>query len=481
MNVALVWFRNDLRLSDNPALTAAVATGLPVIPVFIWAPDEEGDWAPGGASRWWKHHALAALDEALQGQGGRLVFRAGNSQKELEGLIAETGATHVFWNRRYEPRARARDTVIKESLTTQGLAVRSFNGALLNEPHTVQTLAGGPFQVFTPFWKSCLSKGGIADELPAPRKMAFPEQWPTSVSLDSLALLPTTPWDTGFKTTWKPGEAGAKRALNGFLDKTVNGYAESRDFPAEPGTSRLSPYLHHGETSPRQIWHAVHRATSNAGQLSLGRGAEVFLREVGWREFAYHLLVHFPETTHRPLRENFERFPWQEEPTLLRAWQRGQTGYPIVDAGMRELWHTGWMHNRVRMITASFLVKHLLIPWQPGSRWFWDTLVDADLASNTLGWQWTAGCGADAAPYFRIFNPITQCEKFDPTGAYVRRWIPEIARLPNKFLSSPWTAPASVLTQAGVELGKNYPQPMVDHFTARDRALEAFQSLKAGL
>ncbi len=441
------------------------------MPVFIWSPDEEGEWAPGGASRWWLRHSLAALDESLRRRASRLTVRTGASLAALRALARETGARTVVWNRRYEPASIARDTGVKQALLDDGIEVRSFNGPLIHSPPAVRNKSDKPFQVFTPFWKHCATLP-VREELPAPRPtFPAPGTWPGGEPVDALGLLPSIRWDREFPDHWTPGEAGARRRLETFLADGIDAYAGKRDRPDLPSTSGLSPHLHFGEISPVRIHHAV-RATAG------GRGAQVFMSEVGWREFAHHLLFHFPHTPTEPLRQEFGRFPWRRDRELLRAWQRGRTGYPVVDAGMRQLWRTGWMHNRVRMVVASFLVKHLLQPWQDGARWFWDTLVDADLAANTLGWQWSAGCGADAAPYFRVFNPILQGLKFDPDGSYVRRWVPELAGLPAGAIHAPWDAPPGILAEAGVRLGETYPHPVVQHQAARDRALEAYARLR---
>jgi deoxyribodipyrimidine photo-lyase len=468
----IVWFRRDLRLGDNPALEYALAVGGPIVPLFVWSPDEDSPWVPGGASRWWLHHSLAALSASLVERGSRLVLRSGPAAEVLREVLRETGARGVSWNRLYEPAAIARDSAIKQALLEDGIEVRSFNGSLLHSPPAVKNQSDRPFQVFTPFWKRCRTlpvralAGTDEGRLPAPAK------WPVSDALESFDLLPVVRWDSEFARHWRPGEAGAREALKRFAGGAAEAYHERRDVPSIEGTSRLSPHLHYGEIGPVQIHHAL-----EARGLS-GRGAQVFTSEVGWREFAHHLLFHFPDTPERPLRREFERFPWRSDPERLRAWRKGRTGYPIVDAGMRQLWRTGWMHNRVRMIVASFLVKHLLVPWQEGAEWFWDTLVDADLAANTLGWQWTAGCGADAAPYFRVFNPILQGVKFDPDGRYVRTWVPELARVPTAAIHAPWEASAEVLREAGVRLGVDYPKPIIDHKEGRDRALEAYESVK---
>jgi deoxyribodipyrimidine photo-lyase len=396
----------------------------------------------------------------------------------LQAVARETGATAVFWNRRYEPAAVARDRTIQEALQAAGFQVETFRGALLHEPWTIQNQSGRPFQVFTPFWRSCLASGDPAEPLPAPRQLVPPSRPPVTLPLESFELEPRIPWADGLRAAWQPGSPGAAAALQRFLQKGLRHYGDQRNRPDVVGTSRLSPYLHFGEISPRQVWHAVRRRAEAESIPETTWRRWQFLTELGWREFAHHLLWHFPHTPEQPLRAEFARFPWRQNAPWLKAWERGQTGYPFVDAGLRELWTTGWMHNRVRMVVASFLVKHLLISWHAGARWFWDTLVDADLANNTLGWQWTAGCGADAAPYFRIFNPVSQGEKFDPQGAYVRRWVPELARLPDAWLHRPWDAPATARTQAAVELGRTYPEPIVNHLIAREVALEAYRRIK---
>jgi deoxyribodipyrimidine photo-lyase len=469
----LVWFRRDLRVRDNPALARAAAAGA-VVPVFILE-DGPGPRAPGGASRWWLHHALAALAEELSALGSRLILRRGPAARVLDELIAETGANGIYWNRAYDPGSVARDTDIKQDLQARGLRAESFNAALLFEPWEIKTKAGSWFKVYTRFWQACRAAGDSPPPLPAPEGLAAPASWPASDDLAAWGLLPTAPdWASGLRETWRPGAAGARDRLDAFLDDAVGGYADGRDFPGKPVTSGLSPHLAWGDIGPRQVWQAAME------KAPAGAGRETFLKELVWREFAHHVLFHFPELAETPMDGKFRDFPWQDDGGLLAAWQQGRTGYPIVDAGMRELWATGTMHNRVRMVAASFLIKHLLQPWQAGEAWFWDTLVDADPASNPFNWQWVAGCGADAAPYFRIFNPILQGEKFDKDGAYVRRWVPEVSGLPGKYLHAPWTAPASVLAEAGVALGRDYPEPVVDHKVARERALRAFKSLKSG-
>ncbi|HEX4242079.1 MAG TPA: deoxyribodipyrimidine photo-lyase [Steroidobacteraceae bacterium] len=474
----LLWFRQDLRLADNPALAAAVAEHAPAVPAYIHTPAEEGAFAPGGASRWWLHRSLASLDRELRSRGSRLIVRAGgHSLTELVRLARECGATRVVWNRRYEPAAVARDRKIKTELEAAGFETRSFNAALLHEPWTIETQSGTPFQVFTAFWKRCKSLDDPPPPVPAPDRLEAPPAWPDSTGLDELALEPRIDWARGLAGAWSPGSAGARSALDDFLAGACGDYESLRDRPGERGTSRLSPHLHFGEIGPREVWHGARRAALDRGRSRSWRDS-AFLTELGWREFAHHLLFHFPRMPEHPLRSRFERFPWQPSEPLLDAWQHGATGYPLVDAGMRQLWRIGWMHNRVRMIAGSFLVKDLLQPWSSGARWFWDTLVDADLANNSLGWQWVAGCGADAAPYFRIFNPTTQATRFDPQGTYVREWIPELGRLPGEWIHQPWAAPPAILSAAGVRLGTSYPHRVKIHEAARAQALAAWSAVK---
>jgi deoxyribodipyrimidine photo-lyase len=478
--LAIVWLRQDLRLADNPALQAACARGGPVVPVFVWAPEEEGAWPPGGASRWWLGQSLAQLSGQLRAAGAELVIRRGESRAELLRVAKATGARAVFWNRRYEPAIMARDRKVEAALRASGLQTDSFNGALLHEPGTTLNQADRPFQVFTAFWRTCLASEEPSEPLPAPRRVSVPPRQPASLPLAALDLEPKLNWTDGLRAAWQPGTAGAEAELRRFLRDGLLTYAEGRNRPDLVGTSRLSPHLHFGEISPRQVWQAVRRfAESHSVPAAVWRHWQ-FLTELGWREFGHDLLFHFPHTPEQPLRAEFARFPRRKHSAWLRAWQRGQTGCPLVDAGMRELWITGWMHNRVRMVVASFLVKNLLLPWQEGARWFWDTLVDADLANNTLGWQWTAGCGADAAPFFRIFNPVSQGERFDPDGCYVRRWVPELGRLPAAWIHRPWEAPPAVLAAAGVELGRNYPRPVVSLLLSRELALEAYHRIRRG-
>ena len=471
----LLWFRHDLRLSDNPALLAAVSRGGPVIPIFIWSPEEEGRWRLGSAARWWLHHSLAQLDASLHQQQSRLIIRRGPTLETMRELLDRSGATAVYWNRQYEPATISRDSRLKAALHRDGRIAESFNGSLLFEPWAVRNQKGQPYQVFSAFWKACLAPPEPAPPQAAPEQMATPRHWPATLKPADLGLEPSIDWAGGLRASWRPGEAGAAEQLRRFLEEALDGYATARDQPGRPGTSRLSPHLHYGEISVRQIGFAVRTHLRGGGTRQNADAVHDYAREVGWREFAHYLLYHFPHTPEQPLRTEFAGFPWEEDRKALRAWQSGRTGYPIVDAGMRELWHTGWMHNRVRMVVASFLVKDLLIPWQDGAAWFWDTLVDADLANNTLGWQWTAGCGTDAAPYFRIFNPVSQGEKFDPNGDYVRRWIPELKKLPSEWVHKPWEAHPPFLADAEIALGRTYPRPIVDHHEARARALKALR------
>jgi deoxyribodipyrimidine photo-lyase len=473
---ALVWFRQDLRLSDNPALAAAVERGSSLIPVFIWAPEEEGSWRAGAASEWWLGRSLAALNAELEKRGSRLIIRRGPTGRALNDLLAESGASALFWNRRYEPAGVARDRELKSKLRESGITVESFNGNLLFEPWMIRNAKGQPFRVFTAFRRACLNNSLAPPSKDPPRKLPSPESWPQSLEVAELGLEPAFDWARGLRETWQPGESGARSQLKRFQNEAIQEYRLGRDKPGIAGTSRLSPHLHFGEINPGQVWRAVLGIMNGD---AIGHAAcEAYLRQIGWREFAHHLLFHHPESPVQALRPEFAAFPWKTDPATLRAWTRGKTGYPLVDAGMRELWQTGWMHNRVRMVVASFLVKDLLIDWREGAAWFWDTLVDADLANNTLGWQWVAGCGADASPYFRIFNPVIQGEKFDPAGGYVRRWVPELAGLPDEWLHKPWKAPESILGEAGVDLGRTYPLPIVDHNEARERALAALKSMQ---
>ncbi|GGD03321.1 cryptochrome/photolyase family protein [Aquisalinus flavus] len=473
----LFWFRQDLRLDDNPALRAAIDTGQPVVPVFVLDDVTPGDMAYGSASRWWLHKSLDSLGEQLKSAGSTLVLRRGDAKEIIPKLVQEIGASQVFWNRRYAKWQVEADKALKKSLEDDEIRVTSCNGRLLYEPWDIETKSGGPYRVFTPFWKALKSQGNVRDTVTAIRKIDGPSRYPATDTLSDWALLPTKPnWAKGFEEVWEPGEKGAMSALRNFLDGPVDSYKDDRNRPDRNGTSRLSPHLHFGEISPVQIWHLVRNKIS-AGEVPDSQG-DVFLSEIAWREFSYSLIYFNPEMHKKELMEKFRDFPWEHSEKKLEAWKKGQTGYPIVDAGMRQLWREGWMHNRIRMVVGSFLVKHLLLDWRDGMMWFWDTLVDADEANNTASWQWIAGCGADAAPYFRIFNPMTQGERFDPDGDYVRKYVEELRDLPAKHIHTPWDAPKDVLKKAGVELGRTYPEPMVDHKQARQNALDAYQSIK---
>lgn len=473
---AILWFRKDLRLADNAALATALDEGFDVVPVYIREPLEDQTGPLGAAQAWWLHHSLKALAESLETKGARLILRSGSAASVLDDLIGETGACAVFWNRRYDPPGIAIDKRLKAKLDEDGIHARSFAGQILHEPTKLKTGAGGHFRVYTPFWKALDGSGEPPEPIPAPKTLPALDTWPKSENLDDWHLLPTRPnWAKGFESEWQPGEAGAQKRLGTFVKTGLKGYRTRRDFPGEAHVSMLSPHLALGEISPASVWHATRGLADDYSSEDVIH----FRKELVWRDFSYHLLFHFPDLATKNWNPKFDAFPWRNAPDLLEKWQRGQTGYPIVDAGMRQLWQTGFMHNRVRMITASFLIKHLLIDWREGERWFRDTLVDADPASNAASWQWVAGSGADAAPFFRIFNPTSQGEKFDPEGAYIRRFVPELKDMPNKFIHRPFDAPLTELRDAGVSLGKTYPLPIVDHGKARDAAMAAFQGLKA--
>ncbi|MDB2391204.1 DNA photolyase family protein [Alphaproteobacteria bacterium] len=471
-SVNIHWFRQDLRLVDNPSLIAAAQAG-DVLPLFILDDENAGDHKAGAAGRWWLHHALTALDRSLD---GKLCVMRGNPVDIIPKLVAKIGASGVFWNRCYEPWRIARDKILKTDLTNSNIQVESFNGSLLWEPWTVLKGDGTPYRVFTPFYRrGCLNAQPPRLPLPRPEVMNVVDAPIESMSINALGLLPDRDWGTKMESHWQIGEAAATARLHDFVDEGLEGYKEGRNFPARPNTSRLSAHLHWGEISPNMAWYAAIEKRDKAGFDS---DIDVFLSELGWREFAHSLLYHFPHLPRQNLQSKFDNFPWQSDDNALRAWQQGKTGYPIIDAGMRELWETGYMHNRVRMIVGSFLVKNLLLHWHHGEAWFWDCLVDADLANNSAGWQWIAGCGADAAPYFRVFNPITQGTKFDADGSYTRRFVPELAALPNKYLFSPWEASALELQAAGIMLGREYPHPIVDVKKSREAALAAFATTR---
>ncbi len=476
--MTIVWFRRALRLADHAALAFAAERG-PTVPVWIWAPDEETPpefraALPGGAQRWWLSGSLAVLDASLRAAGSRLVLRHGPSADAILDVARAVGADTVAWESDVTPHLDARDADVRRRLEAAGLAVRVFGGRLLHEPGAVRTGGDLPYRVFGPFWKRVLASVSVPAPVPAPARLAAPDAWPASEPLDAFPLTAIqqdgVDWAAHMAETWTPGEAGARARLDAFVADGLDGYDGGRDLPARANVSSLSPHLHFGEVSVRQVWHAT--AGGPAGDVAK------FRAEVGWREFAYHVLQSRPETVRAPMNAAFEAFPWRDDPAGLAAWQQGRTGVPIVDAGMRQLWALGWMHNRVRLLAGSFLVKDLFVPWTAGAAWFADTLVDHDLASNTLGWQWVAGSGADAQPFFRIFNPYTQAERFDPDGAFVRRWVPELADLPAEWIHRPHEAPAGVLSAAGVVIGETYPAPIVDHAARRVEALAALDTMR---
>ncbi|MGD9851779.1 MAG: deoxyribodipyrimidine photo-lyase [Nitrospirales bacterium] len=474
---SIVLFQTDLRLGDNPALTAAVQRRKPLILLYVWNPDAKGFEKPGAASRWWLHHSLENLRSHIQQAGNDLVIRIGQTAEVVSSLITQVKASHVFWNRSCEPAARETEQHILNILEVKNGQGAGFDGTNLADPSRIQTQSHTPYTVFTPFWNKLQTQMRLSPPLAAPTTLPSPISsiHLKSEPLGSLELLPKIDWVHGIRDTWSPGEEGARSALRQFLRASAQDYSVDRDRPDLPHTSRLSPHLHFGEISPRTLWQAITRRIEKCRSSQERKSLEAYLRQLGWREFARHLLYHFPQTVQEPLYEAYKPFPWHTRLDSLVIWQKGLTGYPIVDAGMRELWHTGWMHNRVRMIAASFLTKDLLLHWKTGAAWFWDTLVDADLANNTLGWQWVAGCGADASPFFRIFNPITQGRKFDPDGRYVRKWVPELSGLPTRWIHQPWKAPPLLLGEAQIRLGETYPYPIVDHAAARNHALLAYR------
>jgi deoxyribodipyrimidine photo-lyase len=480
MAPALIWFRRDLRLADNPAWQALIDEGHTPIPVYIHD-EPDAEWPLGEASAWWLHHSLISLQQSLRKHGSDLLIFQGNPESLLPGLLKQARTERLAWNRCYEPAWTARDARIRQTLERDGHHVSCHNAALLREPRELVKKDGTPYRVFTPFWKKLYSIGPGREVITTPeRAPAFDTgRFTDSLSVDSLKLLPAVNWDKAFYAHWQPGEDGAWKALQTFHDDKLFDYPLHRDMPAYSGTSRLSAHLHFGEISALQIWDRLSSLAATTTSRGYLPATESWLRQLAWREFSHHLLYHFPSTPLESMDRRFNAFPWKSNyRDELQRWQRGQTGIPLVDAGMRELWTTGYMHNRVRMIVASFLVKNLLIPWQEGAHWFWNTLVDADLANNTMGWQWCAGCGADAAPFFRIFNPVLQGEKFDRDGHYIRRWLPELARLENRHLHKPWTADPSVMAAAGIVPGKDYPEPVVDLQDSRRRALNAWDQVR---
>ena len=473
----LFLFREDLRLTDNPSLMAAIKSKQPVICIFIYDDTSDGPWRAGSARKWWLHYSLRSLMADIEELGGKLILLEGKQEILIPQIVLQTNSTQVFWTRRYGPQQIEVDKNVKSKLESDGVKVTSTNGRLLFEPWHFKTGTRQPYRVFTPLWKAMKATGVVRPLCKKPSSLNWAEHNLNSIKLDELKLLPTSPnWASQFPQEWHPGESGAKERLVRFIKATASKYRDERNRPDISGTSGLSPHLQHGEISPVQIWHSIQIAVEQ-GRIPEAQ-ADVFLSEIAWREFSYVLLFNNPDMLSKEINPKFNNFPWQFDVEKFNAWKSGNTGYPIVDAGMRELWQTGWMHNRVRMIVGSFLVKHLLVDWRDGMAWFWDTLLDADIASNTASWQWIAGCGADAAPYFRIFNPILQGQKFDPNGEYIRKFLPQLKNLPDKYISAPWEAPNSILHETGIVLGRNYPRPIIDLKEARDKALEAYEKTK---
>jgi deoxyribodipyrimidine photo-lyase len=474
---ALVWFRRDLRLTDNPALHAAVLTGRPLVLVFIDQRDRTLGTAPGAAADWWLHGSLARLERDIAARGGQLTLLRGDPAQLIPELARTHGVAEAFWNRSGEPAIDARDRVLAAALHAAGTTPHAFAGTTLIDPASLLTGSDTPYRVFGAFWRAAMRELAPRPCLPAPEALTMTAGTPPGDRLAEWSLRPSRPdWASGFAAEWQPGEAGAADRLELFLDEALDGYAEGRDRPDRHGTSKLSPHLGFGEISPRQVWHSVQaRLVAGAG----GHAAERFLAEIGWREFAYYLLHHFDDLRSANFNRSFDAFPWRSDTAGFTAWTRGQTGIPLVDAGMRQLWTTGWMHNRVRMVCASFLVKHLRCDWRQGMAWFEHTLVDADRAVNAASWQWVAGSGADAAPYLRIFNPVRQGERFDPDGRYIQQWVPELSGLPLRWIHEPGKAPAEVRQAAGLVLGQTYPFAVCDLAAGRDAALAAYKAMKS--
>ncbi|MEG3767688.1 deoxyribodipyrimidine photo-lyase [Alteromonas sp. 14N.309.X.WAT.G.H12] len=470
---SIVWFRQDLRVKDNPALNAACDFGN-IVPVYIDDTRLPASRIPGGVSKWWLHQSLTALNKRLN---EHLIILAGDPRVLIPALMDALSIDHIFWNRCYEPWNIQRDIAIKKTILDSGKTAKSFNASLLWEPWDIQNKSGLPYKVFTPFYrKGCLQAASPRYPQAAPPRITYAnmEKSHKYLSIDELDYLPKINWYDGIAKTWQPGEEGAASRLATFIEDAAAEYKANRDFPSVPGTSMLSAHLHAGEISPHQIWYALKGAFGDGENT----GIDTFLSELGWREFAHHLVYHFPDFSEKNFNQKFDQFPWRSDDADFDKWKTGMTGIPIVDAGMRELWHTGFMHNRVRMVVGSFLVKNLLMDWRKGEAWFWDCLADADVANNTAGWQWIAGSGADASPYFRVFNPVLQGEKFDKEGAYVSQWCPELKNLPAKYIHKPWEASKAVLEDAGIRLGEDYPLPMVDLKVTRERALQAFNEIK---
>ena len=471
-NINVMWFRQDLRLADNPALTNALEDGK-TLPIFILDDFNSKEHVNGAASKWWLHHSLIKLNKSLK---NKLCFFVGNPIDILDEIHKQFEISNIFWSRCYEPWRIKRDKKIKKYFNDQNVNVNTFNGSLLWEPWNIAKKDGTPYKVFTPYYrKGCLNSDKPRMPLPAPNLSNLISIDNHDLKIEDLELMPKHNWYNKMISLWSPGEEGAHSKIEEFISNGLNNYKEGRNFPSNQNVSQLSPHLHFGEVSPNQVWY---RAKTKEGKLGIKKDLDHFLSELGWREFSFNLLYHFPFLPKENLQKKFDNFPWDNDKDKLKKWQKGLTGYPIVDAGMQELWQTGYMHNRLRMVVGSFLVKNLLLHWHHGERWFWDCLIDADLASNSAGWQWIAGSGADAAPYFRIFNPITQGQKFDPDGKYTRKYLPVLNDMPDKFLFNPWEAPEDVLRSAGVKLGENYPLPIVEIGSSRQKALEAFATTK---
>ena len=470
--LSIFWFRQDLRLADNPGLSEAISKGI-VLPIYIYDNINSNEYEMGSASKWWLHNSLEKLNDSLN---NKLSVYKGDALKIIESLTKSYDVESISWNRCYEPWRIKRDKNIKSEIEKKGIEVNTFNGSLLWEPFNILKTDGTPYRVFSPYYrKGCLNAAPPRIPLKSPEISSLFKDEYNELTIEDLSLIPKVHWFDEMEKLWKPGEVGAQEKLYDFLDDGLFGYKEGRNFPSQKNVSQLSPHIHLGEISPNQVWYAAKQKEDETG---IERDLAHFLSELGWREFSYNLLYHFPTLPRENLQKKFDNFPWQENIDFLDKWKKGLTGYPIVDAGMQELWQTGYMHNRVRMIVGSFLVKNLLLHWHEGEKWFWDCLIDADLASNSASWQWVAGSGADAAPYFRIFNPISQGIKFDPEGEYTKKFLPELSDLPIKYLYSPWEAPADVLEQANIKLGENYPKPIVDLKESREKALDAFDKIR---
>ncbi|PEV58740.1 deoxyribodipyrimidine photolyase [Bacillus cereus] len=471
-NKIIVMFQKDFRLYDNPALFEAVQSG-EVLPVYV----QDETFSIGSAAKWWLHHAIIDVQKQLKALGSTLIIRKGNTQEEILSLIKQLDITAVYWNSCYDPDRLKSNQKMKMILEDKGIICKGFNSHLLLEPWIIKKKDNTEYKVFTPFYNA-FQKQVIPKPISRVQSIKWGNSLPASLSVSELHLLPTIPWTSHMEAIWDPTEEGAYKTFKKFFSSKLVSYSEGRDFPDQNVHSMLAPYLSFGQISVKLMFHyLINKSTERQCSL-FEKQVNSFIRQLIWREFSYYLLYHYPFTVYKPLNKSFEHFPWNKEEELLRVWQKGETGYPFIDAGMRELWQTGFMHNRARMAVASFLVKHLLIPWQEGAKWFMDTLLDADIANNTMGWQWVAGSGADASPYFRIFNPITQGEKFDKNGEYIRRWVPELRDIPNKYIHKPWEAPEHILQKSNIKLGNTYPYPIVDHKAARERALCAYKNMK---